>query len=330
MYKGDAGSASLARVDVGALAEPARRGPRAAPGSLCCSTSWATPRPALALGVRIWGIRLGVGPTFWRGTIGDCRVHLALLPVPRGRAPARRGRLRHRLSRHRRRPLAVRVGSRAWRAPIISAAGGSSNLVGVVSCSRLVGLLGRPPLGTAPATCCCSPMASNFTGYLNLLPCFRSDGIHLLAHIRAARFRPAAGPARSLKGRPAVRRLSRRDSLQCQDLSTLRPYRLPAWRVCCRIPAQPVPQEARAPRVIANATDAPTCRDCTPPGAPAVVRRFAAPRADRRTRRCARTASSRLPEGRMSSSRRWSRSSSAARRMWRKRTERPQPRAVWP
>jgi hypothetical protein len=31
-------------------------------------------------------------------------------------------------------------------------------------------------------------MVSNLGGYLNLLPCFRSDGIHLLAHIRAARF----------------------------------------------------------------------------------------------------------------------------------------------
>ena len=32
-------------------------------------------------------------------------------------------------------------------------------------------------------------IACNFAGYLNLLPYFRSDGIHLLAHIRAARFR---------------------------------------------------------------------------------------------------------------------------------------------
>jgi len=35
---------------------------------------------ALLVGVRIWGIRLGVGPPVWRGTIGDCRVNLALFP----------------------------------------------------------------------------------------------------------------------------------------------------------------------------------------------------------------------------------------------------------
>ena len=35
---------------------------------------------ALALGVRIWGIRLGAGPILWRGTIGECRTHLALVP----------------------------------------------------------------------------------------------------------------------------------------------------------------------------------------------------------------------------------------------------------
>jgi hypothetical protein len=28
---------------------------------------------------------------------------------------------------------------------------------------------------------------ANFSGYLNLLPCFSSDGRHLLAHLRAAR-----------------------------------------------------------------------------------------------------------------------------------------------
>ena len=33
---------------------------------------------ALALGVRIWGIRLGAGPIVWRGAISECRMHLAL------------------------------------------------------------------------------------------------------------------------------------------------------------------------------------------------------------------------------------------------------------
>ena len=38
-------------------------------------------------------------------------------------------------------------------------------------------------------------------GYLELLPWFRSDGIHLLAHVRAARHAPAPVPARP--SRPA-------------------------------------------------------------------------------------------------------------------------------
>ena len=38
-------------------------------------------------------------------------------------------------------------------------------------------------------------MAANFGGYLNLILWFRFDGIHLLAHLHAARLRLA--PARS-------------------------------------------------------------------------------------------------------------------------------------
>src|SRR4051794_41175201 len=30
--------------------------------------------------VRMWGIRLGAGPTIWQGRVGACRVHVAALP----------------------------------------------------------------------------------------------------------------------------------------------------------------------------------------------------------------------------------------------------------
>jgi hypothetical protein len=50
-------------------------------------------------------------------------------------------------------------------------------------------LLGQPALGTPMGDLFLGAMASNFAGYLNLIPCFRSDGIHLLAHSRAARFK---------------------------------------------------------------------------------------------------------------------------------------------
>jgi peptidase M50-like protein len=144
---------------------------------------------AVLVGVRIWGIRLGIGPTVWRGRIAGCRVHLAVLPFlgavhlldedanAIGYRDIFAGRWR------------FEWGPEAWRAPIISAAGGLSNLIGVMLFATWWGILGQPALGTTSGDLMLVAMASNVAGYLNLLPCFRSDGIHLLAHIRAARFR---------------------------------------------------------------------------------------------------------------------------------------------
>ena len=88
-------------------------------------------------------------------------------------------------------------GPEAWRAPIISAAGGVSNLLGLFLLAVGWELLGRPWLGSVAGDVLVFGMAANLSGYLNLLPCFRSDGIHLLAHIRAARFRLQPAPARA-------------------------------------------------------------------------------------------------------------------------------------
>ena len=144
---------------------------------------------AVLVGVRIWGIRLGIGPTVWRGRIAGCRVHLAVLPFlgavhlldedanAIGYRDIFAGRWR------------FEWGPEAWRAPIISAAGGLSNLIGVMLFATWWGILGQPALGTTSGDLMLVAMASNVAGYLNLLPCFQSDGIHLLAHIRAARFR---------------------------------------------------------------------------------------------------------------------------------------------
>ena len=143
---------------------------------------------AVLVGVRIWGIRLGVGPTIWRGRIGGCRLHVAVFPFlgsvqlldEDARAIGYRdifaGRWR------------FEWGPKAWRAPIISAAGGLGNLVGLVLLVIWWDVLGQPGLGTTAGSLMMVGMVSNLGGYLNLLPCFRSDGIHLLAHIRAARF----------------------------------------------------------------------------------------------------------------------------------------------
>ena len=145
---------------------------------------------AVALGVRIWGVRLGVGPVLWRGTLGHCRVHLAMLPFlgavylrdedacTIGYRDIIAGRWR------------FEWGPGAWRAPIISAAGGLSNLAGVLLLGSWWNWMAQPAPGTLLGDLLLFAMACNFAGYLNLLPCFRSDGTHLLAHIRAAaRFR---------------------------------------------------------------------------------------------------------------------------------------------
>jgi hypothetical protein len=143
---------------------------------------------AMLVGVRIWGIRLGIGPSLWHGQVGGCRVNVALLPFL--------GAVR--LLDEDANAIGYRDifaggwrfewGPRAWRAPIISVAGGLGNLAGLALLATWWNVLGRPAFGTLQGDLILVGMASNLAGYLNLLPCFRSDGIHLLAHIRAARF----------------------------------------------------------------------------------------------------------------------------------------------
>ena len=142
---------------------------------------------AHALGVRVWGIRLGTGPTLFEGAIAGCRLRLGLLPVLGGVALDDRD--------------ASAIGYRdirsgswrfewvrgAWRAPVISAAGGACNLLGVLLAASYWTLAGEPPLGTAGGDLSLFVAAANLSGYFNLVPCFSSDGAHLLAHMAAAR-----------------------------------------------------------------------------------------------------------------------------------------------
>ena len=144
---------------------------------------------AWAVNVRIWGIRLGMGPTIWAGEIGGCRLHLALFPFlgsvqlldedacAIGYRDIARGAWRFEWV------------PGAWRAPLISASGGLSNLFGLLLIAAWWETVGRPGLGSFPGDLLLFSMGANLAGYLNLLPCFRSDGIHLLAHVRAARSR---------------------------------------------------------------------------------------------------------------------------------------------
>jgi hypothetical protein len=151
---------------------------------------------AHALGVRVWGIRLGLGPAVFDGAIGGCRLRLGLLPVFGGVALDDRdaSAIGYR---------DIRAGSwrfewvrGAWRAPIISAAGGACNLLGVLLAAAYWSLAGKPPIGTLGGDLAFFVAAANLSGYFNLVPCFSSDGAHLLAHVAAAR-RAQLAPARA-------------------------------------------------------------------------------------------------------------------------------------
>lgn len=151
---------------------------------------------AWSVGVRIWGIRLGMGPGLWAGMVGGTRIQVALFPLlggvhlldedasAIGYRDIARGRWR------------FVWGPEAWRAPIISAAGGVSNLVGLILTALWWNAAGAPGLGSTTGDLCLFTLVAHVAGYLNLLPWFRSDGIHLLAHIRAARHPPAPVPTR--------------------------------------------------------------------------------------------------------------------------------------
>jgi hypothetical protein len=150
---------------------------------------------ARVLGVRVWGIRLGMGPSLFDGAVGGCRLRLGLLPLVGGVALDDRdaSAIGYR---------DIRAGSwrfewvkGAWRAPVISAAGGACNLLGVLLAASYWTLAGKPPIGTVGGDLAFFVAAANLSGYFNLVPCFSSDGAHLLAHVTAAR-RAQLAPAR--------------------------------------------------------------------------------------------------------------------------------------
>ncbi len=150
---------------------------------------------AQAVGVRIWGMRLGLGPTIWRGSVNGKQIQICVLPVlgavtlldadadAIGYRDVVSGRWR------------FEWGPGAWRAPIVSAAGGLSNALGMLmflTAWQIAGTTGSAPFGHDVLR---FGIAANFAGYLNLLPCWRSDGWHLLAHLHAARV--SAAPLRA-------------------------------------------------------------------------------------------------------------------------------------
>jgi membrane-associated protease RseP (regulator of RpoE activity) len=148
---------------------------------------------AWIVGVRMWGITVGIGPTVWAGTVRGCRIRLALLPIlgsiqlldDDANAIGYRD-----LTRGSWRFVWVRG---AWRAPVISAAGGVANLAMAAALIYLLSFIGAFAPGLQFLAFCTA--IANLSGYLNLLPCFSSDGRHLAAHIRAVRESHAAALA---------------------------------------------------------------------------------------------------------------------------------------
>lgn len=147
---------------------------------------------AEAVGVRLWGMQLGLGPTLWRGSVNGRQIQIHALPFlggitlldadadAIGYRDVTAGRWR------------FEWGPEAWRAPIISAAGGLSNVIGVLmflGTWQIASATGGHPFARDVLL---YGIVANLAGYLNLLPSSRSDGGHLLAHFQAARV--SAGP----------------------------------------------------------------------------------------------------------------------------------------
>jgi membrane-associated protease RseP (regulator of RpoE activity) len=142
---------------------------------------------ARVLGVRIWGIRLGVGPSLFQGVVSGCHLRIGLFPLVGsvilldddasaiGYRDIQPGPWRFEWGRH------------AWRAPVISASGGLANLLTLLLAVLYWSLAGSPHLGTFVGDLFVYTFAANLSGYLNLFPLFSSDGRHLLAHVTAAR-----------------------------------------------------------------------------------------------------------------------------------------------
>ncbi len=142
---------------------------------------------ARALGVRIWGIRLGVGPTLFQGSVTGYRLWIGLFPLVGsvilldddataiGYRDIQPG------------PWRFEWGREAWRAPIISVSGGIANLLVMLLVVGYWWLAGSPGLGTVVGDLFVYTFVANLSGYLNLFPLFSSDGRQLLAHVAAAR-----------------------------------------------------------------------------------------------------------------------------------------------
>jgi membrane-associated protease RseP (regulator of RpoE activity) len=146
---------------------------------------------ARLLGIRIWGIALGRGPTLWRGVWSGVHIRIALFPL--------HGEVR--LFD----PDAVRLGyedaamggarfewhpGSSWRAPLISAAGTFGNLVAAQAVRVYWSSAHRPSIPVFMLSL--TIFLVNSFMLLNLIPLRGFDGGRIAMQAAAWRKRPAA------------------------------------------------------------------------------------------------------------------------------------------
>jgi membrane-associated protease RseP (regulator of RpoE activity) len=149
---------------------------------------------ARLLGIRIWGISLGRGPTLWRGVVNGVHIRLGVLPL--------HGEVRL-LD-----PDAVRLGyedaptggerfewhrGTSWRAPLISAAGTFGNLVAAQAVRVYWSSTHRPSLPVFMLSL--AVFLVNAFMLLNLIPLRGTDGRRIAVQTAAWRNRSASQTA---------------------------------------------------------------------------------------------------------------------------------------
>jgi membrane-associated protease RseP (regulator of RpoE activity) len=156
---------------------------------------------ASCLGVRLWSITLGRGPVLWDGSVGGCRMRIALFPL-HGEVRLNdedAERLGYRDLQSSTWRFVWRSGS--WRAPLISAAGAVANMLavaGILTYWVLVPLLS----GYGAALLVCS-IVVNTVMFLNLMPIRGLDGWRVA--VQAAAWRRSSIGGGATTGGPGQR-----------------------------------------------------------------------------------------------------------------------------
>ena len=143
---------------------------------------------ARALGVRVWGISLGLGPRLWGGTVRGCRIQVSLLPL--------HGEVRlydqdaERLGYRGVQTPAWRfewlLGS-SWRAPLITVAGSLANLLAAKA--TVMYWMWMPKLTSPLFALSACIFIVNCVMFLNLAPIRGLDGWRMA--VQAAAWRRA-------------------------------------------------------------------------------------------------------------------------------------------